>query len=194
MCPIHHDVIDADPESHTVQRLVAIKAAHEADRGSAMTEPSASVVNQLLQTIGEGAVVQGSVILSNQQLCGQVAHSITNIGPQPRRVTVAAANMLIKSLKGLPAEELTVSAVFGDAEGFEFATVLKEILEQGGWKIDGVNQAVYSRPLRNVLVRVTNVTPAFQIFGNWLLQSGLKAGLYKGDDIQSNEIIVGAAM
>src|SRR5271166_211582 len=43
MCPIHHDVIDADSEVYTVEALLKIKAEHEAQHGQplptdAMTE------------------------------------------------------------------------------------------------------------------------------------------------------------
>jgi hypothetical protein len=82
MCPIHHKVIDDDPDSYSVSRLTDIKQAHEAGHvGGA--EPSDAVVTQLMQSVAEDATVHGSVITIQQQFGGQVAHTITNIGTQP---------------------------------------------------------------------------------------------------------------
>jgi hypothetical protein len=82
MCPIHHKVIDDDPDSYSVSRLTMIKQTHEAAHvGSA--EPSDAVVNQLLLSVAVDGAVHGSLIASQQQSGGQVAHTITNIGTQP---------------------------------------------------------------------------------------------------------------
>lgn len=75
LCPIHHDVVDADVESYTTERLLAIKAQHEA-AGTA-PEPSDAVVESLL--VLSNVVSSGSVIASIGQTGGQLAHSITNI-------------------------------------------------------------------------------------------------------------------
>lgn len=47
MCPVHHDVIDADPATYTVEKLLEIKRAHEA-LGVGGPEPGEDVVNQFL--------------------------------------------------------------------------------------------------------------------------------------------------
>ena len=47
MCPIHHDVIDSDVEKYTVERLLEIKARHEA-RYAGGAEPSDDVARQFL--------------------------------------------------------------------------------------------------------------------------------------------------
>ena len=82
MCPVHHDVIDDDPESYTVNRLQQIKHEHEASHANG-EEPSDTVTAQFLQSIAGDAVVRGSVIESYQQAGGQIANSITNIGLEP---------------------------------------------------------------------------------------------------------------
>jgi len=47
MCPLHHDVIDSDGETYTVERLLEIKARHEA-RYTGGAQPSDDVARQFL--------------------------------------------------------------------------------------------------------------------------------------------------
>ena len=47
MCPLHHDVIDSDVETYTVEKLLEIKAWHEA-RYAGGAEPSDDVARQFL--------------------------------------------------------------------------------------------------------------------------------------------------
>jgi len=47
MCPSHHKVIDADPETYTVERLLEIKAQHEA-RYAGSPEPSDEIARHFL--------------------------------------------------------------------------------------------------------------------------------------------------
>lgn len=82
MCPIHHDVIDADPDSYTVDRLLKIKATHEALR-TEDSDVNEEVAAQLLLNLGQ--ISGGSMIYTSGQQGGQVAHSITNIAPHPYR-------------------------------------------------------------------------------------------------------------
>lgn len=79
LCPIHHDVIDADVESYTVERLTAMKHDHEAAEPAIIA--SDDVIDQLL--LISNVVTSGSVITSISQTGGQLAHSITNITIAP---------------------------------------------------------------------------------------------------------------
>jgi hypothetical protein len=45
MCPVHHDVIDANPEIYTVERLLQIKTNHEAKHQNGR-EPTDSIVDE----------------------------------------------------------------------------------------------------------------------------------------------------
>jgi len=74
LCPIHHDVIDADPKSYTVERLLEIKSNHEiANAGG--DEPNDCVAVELISL----SVVQIPVIHTQYQSGGQTAQQITNI-------------------------------------------------------------------------------------------------------------------
>ena len=52
MCPLHHDVIDSNVETYTVERLLEIKARHEA-RYAGGAEPSDAIVRQFLPQFAE---------------------------------------------------------------------------------------------------------------------------------------------
>lgn len=77
MCPIHHDVIDSDPESYTVERLLEIKANHEKGH-SGGHELSDMLVNALI-TVSSNEITEGSMLLSQNQSGGQMAHQINNL-------------------------------------------------------------------------------------------------------------------
>jgi hypothetical protein len=193
MCPIHHDVINADPESYTVARLAEIKRSHEAGH-TAGSEPSDAITNQLLQTIADNATVHGSVIFSHQQMGGQVAHSITNVGPQPRRLSDATAAAMAESLRQLPPIDASVTAVLGDGESYRFAVQLKDILEAAGWIVEGVHQAMFEPIPHGVVLWMPSRHPSMQAFGNALVQCGVKVRGHANPQHERMEINVGSAV
>jgi len=42
----------------------------------------------------------------------------------------------------------------GDQEAFQFATSLKSTLETAGWRVNGVNQSMFSVPVHGVVISV----------------------------------------
>ena len=74
MCGFHHKVIDDDPDSYSVSLLEDIKKKHE-ESNFGGKELSDSVTNLFI-----GNVTDGSIIYTQNQKGGQVAHSIINIG------------------------------------------------------------------------------------------------------------------
>jgi hypothetical protein len=77
LCPLHHQIVDADVQAYTVVRLTEMKRDHEgaADDAGEITDPLA----ERLINIGEARVSAGSIIVTSAQAGGQVAHVITNI-------------------------------------------------------------------------------------------------------------------
>lgn len=191
LCPIHHDVIDDDPQSYTVNRLTEIKAEHESSQVS-VPETNDAVANQFIANIEGNTVTHGSIIFSQNQMGGQVAHSIQNFGPQPRQLSQAAANALVAELRKLPAESIDLTCIMGDTEGYQLASGLKQVLELGGWHINGVNQAVFSGPLKGLLVETPAVRPSLELLLNWLGAAGLKPQGSLNASAQTVRLIVGA--
>lgn len=78
MCGVHHKIIDTDVDSYPVEILKAIKAEHEAKHRNGLP-PSDEVAEKILGTLS----ISGSIITTQNQSGGQVAHSITNIFAHP---------------------------------------------------------------------------------------------------------------
>lgn len=81
LCSIHHDIIDSDPLSYTVELLRDMKMTHEKKHGVSSIL-SDEIANKLLATSN---VTDGSIITSINQSGSQTAHSITNIGNNVER-------------------------------------------------------------------------------------------------------------
>jgi hypothetical protein len=85
MCPVHHDVIDADDVTFTVEVLRELKAEHEAKYRD--QSPPSTLAEELFLANVVVEVSDGSIILSANQSGGQVAHIIHNnygTAPQPQ--------------------------------------------------------------------------------------------------------------
>lgn len=84
MCPVHHDVIDADDVTFTVEVLRALKVEHEA-KYSGQPPPGTQSEELFLANVVVD-VSDGSIILSANQSGGQIAHIIhNNYGTAPHQ-------------------------------------------------------------------------------------------------------------
>jgi len=194
MCPIHHDVIDADPESYTVSRLKEIKTGHEA-KNAGGNEPSDDIAKQFLLNITSSTISNGSIIFTPHQMGGQVAHSIVNIGQQPRQVSQAVANVLISELRKYPNENFEITALMGDAETVNLAQILETILKHAGWtSSSGISQTLFSGLPRGVIIETPVEKPSLKILLNWLGQVGLKPQGFLKPNSNTTRIIVGTAI
>lgn len=59
---------------------------------------------------------------------------------------------LVDNLKSVTPLEVEITCVLGDTEGFSLASQIKEVFEQAGWKVNGVNQAVFSVPVKHLVL------------------------------------------
>lgn len=95
MCPIHHDVIDSDEKSYTVERLSEIKEKHEKLEDS---EGHEDISDEHIQNLLMNMYIENNyqyTIQSNKE--GQVANIIYNIaysGAVTRKVKLSA-NLLL---------------------------------------------------------------------------------------------------
>lgn len=92
MCPIHHDVIDADTESYSVERLKQIKKQHE-DSKRVISEANDDIANQFIANIHCDKLIG---LISQNQHGGQVAYSITNNFQDESNHVTKAYCMIIK--------------------------------------------------------------------------------------------------
>lgn len=85
-------------------------------------------------------------VTSYDQSGGITANQV-NIGNQPRTLTPELKTRLDQVLQINKNREIRITAVMGDGEAFQFADQIKEYLESEGWKVSGVDQAVYNKPV-----------------------------------------------
>lgn len=86
-------------------------------------------------------------ITSINQQGGITAYQV-NVQPGDRVVNAETAKALEETLKTQKFTSIRVTSVMGDGEALQFASQIKAYLESKGYKVSGVNQAMYSGPVR----------------------------------------------
>lgn len=145
--------------------------------------------------IGPNSHIEGSVIVSQNQLGGQLAHSITNIGPQPRSIDKAAILDLVAALRDHPKESFDLIAN-SDPEAISLKEQIKTALTRSEWVAnqDVLDLALSKEP--GVTVRVLDKDksqPHYLAFLNWLHAAGLlKAGHSYKEGLERMRIEIGS--
>lgn len=174
LCPIHHDVVDADDIAYSVQRLKQMKAEHERQQ-SPRQEPSNAVAETLIGNVGPLTIVNGSFIFTQNQLGGQVAHQITNIGSQPRTVSAQSGEVLVAALRAHPPESVEMRCLMNDAETCRFSKEIGNFLVKANWKIVEELHVYPKNPINNITLGVPKAkeeSKAALILWNWFHQNG----------------------
>ncbi len=89
----------------------------------------------------------------NQQ--GGITAGEVNIGSLPRVFTQEVAVKLDSVLSEIKADKkktITVICAMGDSESYNFAEQIKKYLEETGWSVRGITQAVRNKPIKGVAV------------------------------------------
>lgn len=172
MCPIHHDVIDDDPDSYSVERLRSIKQRHE-EATPSIPEPTESIAQKLITSIESNVFRHGSVIVNQNQIGGQVAHSITNIGPIPRSLSDKALQLIASNLLRFPPQDYEIAVNADDAEGGQLAYQITIALNTANWVCRGLIKAIFPRPIFGLIVSYPERTDAI----SGLLEDLCRAGL-----------------
>ncbi len=191
MCPIHHDVIDDDPDSYTVERLKAIKQEHEKSH-AVDSEPEERIANELIVNITGNSITHGSVIVSQNQMGGQIAHSITNIGPQPRSIPPTARRSLVTDLKNHPPERIDITTLMNDAEALQLTDSLLPLLNEAGWQIGSDELGTVTSVVRGIVIETRASRPGLDALRRWLLSIGLAAEIRVNRSFPRDRIFVGA--
>jgi hypothetical protein len=85
-------------------------------------------------------------VTSNNQSGGITANQV-NIGAIPRNLDDKTQNELLTIIKKKD-EPIDISSVMGDAEAFRYANQINDFLKTQGYsKVDGVSQAIFSKPI-----------------------------------------------
>lgn len=153
LCPIHHDVIDADEQAYTVDRLLAMKREHE--RTSTQTAKlTDAAAQQLISSVSGVSVVGGSVIVSNNQSGGQAAHIINNYGPPKRLVPLDVSARMLKALQPHANTRVGFASTQGDTEAHDFKVQLIRIFSQAGWDVQDLQTFMFFGARRGLVVTI----------------------------------------
>ena len=76
-----------------------------------------------------------------------------------RVLDLRAKNKMINDLSQYSDWKVKVTAVLGDGEAQVFAEQIKTIFDRAGWSVDGVDLAMFSKPVRKVLLEVSEEPP-----------------------------------
>lgn len=99
MCPIHHDLIDDDEDTYTVEKLIELKKKHEAGNNDVNEDDvSMEIVNRLLINMN----IETKIEIKNEyQNNGQLANIIVNylVPDIPIKSTKVSCRMLLNNLE-----------------------------------------------------------------------------------------------
>ncbi len=85
-------------------------------------------------------------VTSYNQVGGITAGHV-NFGPQPRALNDSSRSQLRQIRSERPEAPITVDAVLGNAEAFQYAVQVKAFFEAEGDTVNGVNQVVPDSPI-----------------------------------------------
>jgi len=191
MCPIHHDVIDADTEAYSVERLHRIKSAHES-QGPRIAEIPDEAALKFIAEISANKVSGGSIIYSVNQSGGQIAHSIVNKGPQPRSLSVSAANVLVQHLRALPPERYEVETVNGDSEASRLAHQIDNMLSHTGWSATEFATSNFPQHMTGITISYPTKNRAIELLADFLKEAQLHPRLMLLPSLDKVHVLVGS--
>lgn len=135
--------------------------------------------------------VEGSVIISQGQVGGQVAHSITNVGPQPRKASAQAFQMLVQSLKAWPPSNFEIEVVNGDAEANALGHQLSQALQNSGWHLTTFAASIFPMPITGLTISATENTGPVNVLLAWCQAAGF-APKFSKVQIDKVHVLVGS--
>ena len=130
--------------------------------------------------------VDNRSVTSHNQMGGQTAFNITNEGPQPRRISPASRDALVRELQKYPPEKFQLSSM-ADAESGELGAVLRDLLRQGGWQSGmEVSGAMTNHIPRGVLIETDLDSAGVDVLVQWMRQVRLNPEVNRGEQRRFN--------
>lgn len=119
------------------------------------------------ESINNIGVVNGNVVISNNQTGGVTAHTI-NYGIQPRVISDDWANQLITELKKIPADTFQMHCLMNSSESYELAVRIENILHAAGWTSQGaIQRKIFNVPMKNIILEVNKPNSASDLLWHW---------------------------
>ena len=153
LCPIHHDVIDADVRAYTVDRLLTMKFEHERSSTQSLGLSDAEA-QQLISNLSDISVDGGSLIITNYQSGGQAAHIINNYGTPKRFLPPDVSAKMLKALQPNAGKRIGFASTQGDTEAHDFKVQLIRIFTQAGWVVQDQQTFMFFGSCRGLVITI----------------------------------------
>lgn len=191
LCASCHTIVDKD-RRFTIAILRAWKMLAEAEADGRNLGGSAAV--------GEAPVVV-SIGQSGGKIADQIARTIINAAPPPRRVDVAQMSADVASkIKARPVSTIRFSCSDGDREAHSLMRNMMHVCRYLGLPVDPVEGVRISTGLIGSVVFLckdavsTDVDAPLRVLAEWALHQGLEDVHYNGQEIEvvsCNEVYIG---
>ncbi len=192
LCPTHHHVIDNDEIAYTIDRLLLMKRDHEKRcAGNTRQSLTSDALAALQATANDNVVSGGSVIISQNQLGGQVAHSIVNIGPQPRSLTAAALNSIAASMRQQPPERYEIERDSSAPDAAILADQLVQVLDGANWTCIANANSQFPRPMLGLQISYPSYRSGIESLVDGLRRCGIVAKQTQLPTLSHLHILVG---
>lgn len=145
--------------------LLTFRICEMANNRGFTSEQTSSLIEKAIRLWrDENKMSLQQTIISNNQSGGITAGNVF-IEPPQRALNSSFKQDLLKFLNSLIFDSIDITSVLGDSESFTYANqindFLKSILETK--KIEGVGQAVFSNPIKGVIIDTANLSKSKQI-------------------------------
>lgn len=190
LCPTHHTRIDKNPEKYPPEKLEEWKEQHEQEATEEQDVPD-DILSELEVESIEVNIEEGSYIRTENQMGGQVAHDITNIGPQPRNITDSSHRAIVNQLQQFDPLSANVTGIMGDSEAIQLSQQISDVLEDAGWDVTR-GKSMFDGSPQGVKIRVPEEKDEITVLIKLLRQVGLKAQGVIEEDREGIEVVVGA--
>jgi hypothetical protein len=169
MCPIHHDVVDDDEASYTVERLTQIKADHEkkhANGKEQLMDAQAVSLIDFSNTSISGSVLNNVVhnVVSHNQSGGIIAHTV-NIGEPKVRPALGREqeDKICDSID--PKKMVSVWFMLGSENAEIIANDIFQLLKARGQPMFGDHAVpnIYLSPLDGILLKPKEFTQEIHV-------------------------------
>lgn len=109
--------------------------------------------------------------------------------PIPRSLTQDKIPALKAELSKHNNEPIDITCVMGDQEAFSFASQLKNLFESSGWKVNGVNQAIYTVPIKGIIIVIKDKSEEQK--ANFIFQLLKFAGFHSHGELNDKSTSIG---
>jgi hypothetical protein len=139
-------------KQHQIEDLQASiqKAEHERDKAQIQLAPFLAAAERTFPNIPPDQRLE-FLLAKLEQAIGSVQDAARRISPE-RILETEVKNTLVSNLKAVQPLDVEITCVLGDTEGFALASQIKSMFEAAGWKVNGVNQAVFTAPIKHLIL------------------------------------------